>query len=133
MRYSKWLGTVAAVLLILACFLPWAYYPDVHKKFTGFFSEGNRYGRPGKFFVFFAILSIFLFWFPRVWAKRTNMFITAILIAFAIRCYILFASCYLGICPEKETGLYLMVVAPVLMAIAAIFPDMKLDGNSMKS
>ena len=126
MRYSKWLGIFAALVLILACFIPWAYYPDIDRNFTGFFSEQNRYGKPGKFFVVFAIVSIFLCIVPKVWAKRTNMFITAILVAFAIRSFIIYASCYAGICPEKRPGIFLMLIAPILMGIAAVFPDLKL-------
>jgi hypothetical protein len=37
MKYSQWTGIVAALLLIAACFMPWAYFPDLGKNFTGFF------------------------------------------------------------------------------------------------
>jgi hypothetical protein len=126
MKYSQRIGIAAALILIAACFLPWAYYPDLQKSFTGFFSEGNFYGRPGKVFVFFASLAIILFLIPRVWAKRVNMFIGALTVAFAIKSYILYTACYRGICPDKLAGIWLVLVASVAMSLATVLPDMKL-------
>ena len=45
MRYSRWIGLAACITLIIACFLPWTYYADIQKTFTGFFSEKNMYGK----------------------------------------------------------------------------------------
>lgn len=126
MKYSKWIGLVAAIILIISCFLPWAYYPDLDKTFNGFFSEGNVYGKPGKVFVFFAIMTIFLFLVPRVWAKRLNMLLCILILAFTIKTYILFTSCYRGICPFKKEGLYILMVSSLIILIAAVLPDMKL-------
>jgi hypothetical protein len=126
LKYSRQIGICGALMLILACFLPWAYYPDIDKIFTGFFSEKNIYGKPGKFLVFFSILGIILYLVPRVWAKRTNLFIAAILLAFAIKSFILFSACYRGVCPERRLGIYLIIAGPIIMVMAAMFPDMKL-------
>jgi len=129
MKYSNSIGVLAAVVLIIACFLPWAYYPDLSKNFTGFFSEQNRYGKPGKALVFFAVFTILLFIVPKVWAKRLNMVIAALALAFSVRCYMLFSACYRGTCPEKETGIYLIVIASVVMIIASVLPYVKLKDN----
>jgi hypothetical protein len=126
MKYSQWIGVAAGLLLIAACFLPWAYYPDLQKNFTGFFSEKNMYGRPGKVLVFLSVLSIILFLVPRVWAKRSNMLLGAIIVSFSIKSYILFTACYKGICPDKKEGIILILVAPAIMTLAAILPDLKL-------
>ncbi|HWK08171.1 MAG TPA: hypothetical protein VNS58_31295 [Puia sp.] len=130
MKNSQWIGIAAALLLIGACFLPWAYFPDLQKDFTGFFSEKNAYGRPGKVFVFLSVSAIILFLIPKIWAKRVNIFIGAITIAFAVKCFILFSACYKGTCPEKKTGLFLVVLASALMTLAAVFPDTKLKDRS---
>jgi hypothetical protein len=127
LKYSRWIGISGGLLLIIACFLPWAYYPDIDKIFTGFFSEKNMYGKPGKFLVFFSVIGIILFLLPRIWAKRTNIFIAAIVMAFAIKSFILFSACYGGICPEKREGIYLIIAGPILMIVAAMFPDLKLQ------
>jgi len=127
MKYSNYIGVGAAVLLIVACFLPWAYYPDIDKTFTGFFSEKNIYGKPGKFLVVLAILAIVLFLLPKVWAKRANLLLSALLIAFSIKSFLLFASCYQGTCPEKRIGIFLMLIAPIIVAISAILPRGKTE------
>lgn len=126
MKYSKWIGLIAAIALIISCFLPWAYYPDLDKVFTGFFSEKNVYGRPGKVFVFFAALAMVLFLIPRVWAKRLNMLVCALTVAFALKTYILFTSCYRGVCPDKKEGLHILLVSSLVMLIASVLPDLKL-------
>ncbi len=129
MKYSSWAGIAASVMLAGACFLPWAYYPDLDKTFTGFFSENNYYGRPGKILIFFAILAIILFAIPKIWAKRFNVLITVLTFAFGIKSYLLFTACYRGICPDKKEGIFLILIAPVIMVIASILPDMKLKEN----
>jgi hypothetical protein len=124
MKYSQWVGILAALLLVAACFMPWAYFPDLGKNFTGFFSEQNRYGRPGKLLSFFSGVMIILFLIPRVWAKRTNMIVAAITAAFVIRTYILYTGCYGGICPDKRAGIFLLLLASVAVVIAALIPDL---------
>ena len=126
MKNSQWIGIAAALLLIGACFLPWAYFPDLQKDFTGFFSEKNTYGRPGKVFVFLSTLAIILFLIPKIWAKRANIFVGALTIAFGIKCFLLFTACYKGICPDKKIGIFLVLIASALMTLAAILPDVKL-------
>ena len=64
-----YIGIVAALLLIIFCFIPWAYYPDLQENFTGFYSSQNNYGKPGKAFIFLSVLSIVFFLIPKVWAK----------------------------------------------------------------
>jgi hypothetical protein len=126
MKYSQWFGIAAALILVAACFMPWAWYPDLGKGFTGFFSEGNAYGRPGKLLVFFSVVAIVFFLIPKIWAKRSNVLLGALTLAFGIRCYFVYSACYRGICPDKRLGLYLVVAAPLLMLLAALAPDMKL-------
>lgn len=126
MKYSNWIGVIGALMLIISCFLHWAYYPDIDKYFTGFFSEKNMYGKPGKFLVILALVCTFLFLVPRIWAKRANLLFTAIVLAFAIKSFMLYSACYHGTCPEKKEGIYLMLFSPAIMVIAAIFPDLKL-------
>jgi hypothetical protein len=124
MKYSQWTGIVAALLIIAACFMPWAYFPDLGKNFTGFFSEKNIYGRPGKVLIFFSVIEILLFAIPKVWAKRANILVSALTIAFAVKSYILYTSCYGGLCPDKRAGIFLMLGATLITLIAALVPDL---------
>lgn len=124
MKYSQWIGIAAALLLVAASYMPWAYFPDLGKEFTGFFSEQNRYGKPGIFLTSFSVVMIVLFAIPKVWAKRTNLAVAAITLAFAFRSYILFTGCYRGICPEKRVGIFLVLLAVVITMAAALLPDL---------
>ena len=126
MKYAQWIGLTAAVVLVIACFLPWTFHPDLQKNFTGFFSESNNYGKPGKVFIVLSVLAVAFYIIPRVWAKRWNLLITALIVAYAIKSFILFSGCYHGICPEKREGLWMMLIASVIMLLMAVFPDMKL-------
>ena len=94
MKYSKWIGFLACIILIIACFLPWTYHAALNKTFTGFFSEQNNYGKPGKFLVSFGILSILLIWLDKFWAKRFHLFLSALFVGYAIKTYTLFVSCH---------------------------------------
>ena len=105
MKYAAFTGIVAALLLILFCFMPWAFYPDLQENFTGFYSSHNHYGKPGKVFIFLTVLSIILFLIPKVWAKWTNQVTGVILFAYSLKTYILFSSCYHGICPQVKFAL----------------------------
>jgi hypothetical protein len=124
MKYSQWIGIAAALLLVAACFMPWAYFPDLGKDFTGFFSEKNIYGRPGKILIFFCGLEVLFFAIPRVWAKRANILISALTVAFALKSYILYTSCYGGLCPDKKIGIFLMLAASLIVLAATLLPDL---------
>lgn len=126
MKYYKWIGWCASALLIISCFIPWTYYADLNKNFTGFFSEKNIYGKPAMFFIFFAVASILLIYFDKVWAKRTHIFLAALNVGYLIKTYILFTSCYNAYCPEKKFGLYLLIFSSMALMIVSILPDMKL-------
>jgi len=124
MKYSQWIGIAAALLLMGACFMPWAYFPDLGKDFTGFFSELNRYGRPGEVLMFLSAVMILLFVLPKIWAKRCNIVVAAMTIAFSIKCYILYTGCYRGICPEKRMGIFLILLASGTAMVASLLPDL---------
>lgn len=126
MKYSQYAGVFVTLILIGSCFVNWTWYPDIQKYFTGFFSVDNIYGKPGKVFIFMSVLAIFFFLVPRVWAKRWNMMVCGLTLAYAIKTFILYSSCYRGICPDKQPGLWVMLFSAALMMVATLMPDMKL-------
>ena len=132
MKYSQWIGIAAAIMLVIAGFLPWTYHPDLNKNFTGFFTENNVYGKPGYVFVWLSIITIVFFAIQRVWAKRWNMFICALVLAYAIKSFIMYSGCYRGICPDKLAGLWIMLASAALMMAMALFPDIKLKEEPKK-
>ncbi|MEO8413469.1 MAG: hypothetical protein ABI472_07400 [Ginsengibacter sp.] len=126
MKYYKQIGWLACALLIASCFMPWAYYADINKSFTGFFSEQNTYGKPAIVFVFIAVVSAVLIYLDKIWAKRTQIFLSAVNIGYLIKTYILFTSCYNAYCPEKKFGLFLLMASSVSLLIVSLFPGTKL-------
>jgi hypothetical protein len=135
-KIFHWIGLAACVLLIISCFMPWAYYGDANiakeaeRTFTGFYSYQNNYGKPGKFLVGFALVVITLMLLPKIWAKRSNLFVCALGVGYAIKTYILFVSCYNAYCPEKKTGIFLMLISTILMLLASAFPKLALKSNN---
>ncbi len=125
-KYLNWLGILAGILLLISCAMPWAFYADVNESFTGFYSHANIYGKPGKLLSILAIIAIVFMFLPKVWAKRTNLFICALAVGYAIKSYILYTSCYNAYCPQKLPWVFVMLIATIVMQIAAIFPDVKL-------
>ncbi|MBK7434973.1 MAG: hypothetical protein IPI66_14520 [Chitinophagaceae bacterium] len=127
-----WIGLAACVLLIVSCFLPWLYYADLNQSFTGFYSYKNEYGRPGKFLLVMTVLIMVFMVLPKVWAKRSNLFLCALTVAYAFKTYVLFTSCYNNYCPQKLAGIYLMLGASVVMLLASCFPTMNIPASYKK-
>jgi hypothetical protein len=119
-------GIIACIILVVACFMPWCYYADINDTFTGFYSYKNQYGKPGKFLTLLGLLGFALMLLPKVWAKRTNLFVCAIAVGYAIKSFILFTSCYNAYCPEKKAGVYLVLITTLIMLLSAMFPDLKI-------
>lgn len=132
-RLLHWIGLAACIMLVVSCFLPWTYYPndpfmkeEAQRTFTGFYTFGNYYGKPGKFLTLIAGISLLLKILPRVWAKRTDLFVTAVGIAYSARIYVEYTGSYTGITPQVKYGLVIMLVSIFTVFIASLFPDMKL-------
>ena len=126
MKYSKWVGLVIYIMLIGVCFMPWTYHADLNVYFTGFFSQNNVYGKPGKYFIIFSLICVILMFIPKVWAKFTHLFFAGIIMAYALKTYHLFASSYNAYTPEKQPGIYALVTLTILSFAIALLPDMKL-------
>jgi hypothetical protein len=120
LKYASLAGIIAALLLILSCFIPWAYYPDLKQNFTGFYSMQNHYGKPGIAFLLFSIISIILFSIARLWSKRANQFIAVLIFAYALKTYFLFGACYQGICPQIKSGLVFVLVFSFIILLASL-------------
>lgn len=133
MKYYKVFGLIACAVVAISCFLPWTYYADLNKSFTGFFSEVNMYGKPGKVFIFLAVVSASLILINRIWAKRVLLFVAAINVAYLIKTYVLFTTCYAALCPVKQYGLYLLMASTILLLVVSIFPDMEVKKEEIES
>jgi hypothetical protein len=121
LKYAPFIGIAAALLLILFCFIPWAYYPDIRENFNGFYSYQNNYGKPGKTFIFLCVLSIVFSLVRRLWAKRVNQFLSVLIFAYALKTYILFSSSYNTYSPDIKPGLYGIVFFSFIILASSLF------------
>jgi len=122
----KWVGLFAVILLIVSCFLPWVIIPSKNIVVSGVESTGTNFGKPGYTHFVLSFFFIIFHFIPRLWAKRSNLLVVALNIAWAIRNYFIISMCREGDCPEKQIGLWLVLLGSILMLIAALFPDIKL-------
>ncbi len=122
----KWIGILATIALVTACFFPWVFIESKNITVTGIDSTGTSFGKPGYFHFVLAAFYLVFHFTPRIWAKRMNLLIAALNIGWAARNYFLISSCAGGDCPEKKAALYIVLISSFIMLIAALFPKIKL-------
>ncbi|MFZ9386719.1 MAG: hypothetical protein ACO25B_02460 [Chitinophagaceae bacterium] len=124
-KLFKWAGLLAAALLVASAFLPWVIIESRGLVLTGVDTTGTNYGRPAYFH--FVIVEFFVLFtlVARLWAKRANLAVVAINTAWAIRNFLVIASCQGGECPLRQVGLWLALGSSLLMLLSALFPDME--------
>lgn len=130
MRFFKWAGALAAILLVISCFLPWITILSKNILLTGVDTTGTNFGKPGYFHFVTAAFFLLLNFIPRIWAKRWNLLVIGLNTGWALRNFLLIPACSGGICPNREIGLYLMAFSSVVMLLAGLFPQMKLPGEA---
>jgi hypothetical protein len=128
--FSKYISLLSFLVLFLACFMPWTYHADVGQSFNGFYSAKNIYGKPAKLLLVFAGITTLCAFVPVLWMKRTALLVGGLNVAYGIKNFLLFGSCYLGYCPEKKIGLFLMLIATILVFLMPFFPEGKVKPNS---
>jgi hypothetical protein len=123
MRWMKWISLAAAIALIVSCFSPWVTIPGRNITITGIDATGTTFGKPGYFNLLMTGVYILLTFVPRLWAKRLNLIVAAINIAWAFRNFIILSRCEGGECPEKQTAFYIMLFASVVMLLGSLLTD----------
>ena len=125
MKYSQPVGVLLCLLLIANCFLPWSYVADIHLLITGV-NGGETLGKPGLFNMILCVIMISFFLIPKLWAKRANVIVGALNIAWSLRNYIFVGACSGGICPDKKAGIYLLLLLSFLIEIATFLPQVNM-------
>jgi hypothetical protein len=126
MRWVQWTGIISAGILVVSFFFPWVIIESKNIAVSGIDATGIRLGKPAYFhflFIFFFLVFTFT---PRIWAKRMNLLVVALNVAWAVRNYFLVTACHAGECPVKQWAVYLLIPLALLMLMAALFPDIKL-------
>ncbi len=129
MKHSQTIGIIAAILIITLCFFPWVYIASRQLTVTGFSAEGTNFGKPGLFTVILCGIMIVMFLVPRIWAKRTNVFIAALNLAWSFRNFLLVSSCMMGECPEKKPALFAILVLAMVVQLMALLPKLSLPAK----
>jgi hypothetical protein len=134
MKYSKWIGLFSVIIVVIACYLPWVYVPSAQLQIAGMFASGKQnFGKPGLMNIICSVGAAIFFLLPQIGAKRTNIFFCGFNIAWAIRNFILLSRCYMGDCPVKQTGLYLLMIASSVMLLMSFFPDTQIKENKTEN
>lgn len=129
MSRSQWIGVLSGSVLIISCFLPWVFLHDVNIVISGTDTTGTRYGEPAYnhfILVFFILAFTFI---HKIWAKRWNLAVAALNLAWAIRNFILLSRCEAGECPEIRIGLYLVLITSIILLTTTFFPNIKLPND----
>jgi hypothetical protein len=124
-RYAKWLGLAGFILLVWACSLPWTYHADLGKHFNGYFTENNIYGKPARLLIPLAAFTVLTSFLPVLWVKFAGLLVAALNMAYALSRFLKFGSAYLGYEPEKETGLYLMLLSVSIIFAVSFLPEVR--------
>lgn len=129
MKYSQQIGVIAAIGVVISCFLPWISLPNsqiVLNGFNGKVNENLTFGSPYKAHAFFCIVSTVCFLVNKVLAKRINMFFALINISWAFKNFILYRLCRPE-CPTTKYGLFLLVFFAIIMLVMSLLPPLKID------
>jgi hypothetical protein len=130
MKYSQRIGILAAAGIMAVCFLPWSYIAGPDISISGFHAAGTNFGRPGLLNFVFCTIMLILYAVPAIWAKRWNVFVAAVNLAWSFRNYLLVTACMMGVCPEKKIGLYLLLFLSVVAQVMALLPKMPAKSNN---
>ena len=122
MKYSQLFGVIAVVILIGMCYLPWSYLSEKNIIVTGMSAPGTMFGKPGLMHLVLAVPLIIFFIIPKIWAKRINVFLAAINLAWSIRNYILLTTCFMGECPERKPALFVTLALCAFILVMSFFP-----------
>lgn len=125
MQIIKWLGVAAAIALIVSCYLPWVVIESKEIVISGVETTGTNFGKPGYFHLALAGLYLLFVLIDRVWSKRVNIFISAFNVAWALRNFAIVSACSGGECPEKQVGLYLVLISSLTMMFSVLFSGAK--------
>jgi hypothetical protein len=132
MKYSQVVGILASLSIIGICYMPWVFIPELNITLSGvngYVNENLYLGKPIKFYLFFLCIMVIFFVLPKIWAKRTNVFLGAIVLGYSIYNYLLFTLCREGVCPEKKKAIYLLLASALIVQLMTLFPKITISNE----
>ena len=135
MRLKLILSILSVVLLVVSCFFPWMTIESKGITITGLNTTGTLYGKPGYFHFLWAGLYLLFLLINKIWSKRAAVGMAAFNIAWTVRNFLLLPACQMGECPVRKEGLYLLLVAAILMFVTPLLPEKseRENGNPVKT
>ncbi len=106
--------------------MPWVFIASQNITVTGMYSAGTNFGRPGLASITLGMASAILFVIPKIGAKRVNFFVGAIAFAWSVKNYIVMTGCFAGDCPEKRAGIFLQLLAALIILVMTFLPKIEL-------
>jgi len=128
MKHSQLIGIIAAIGTIIISFLPWSYLASIHLQVSGLEATGTNFGKPALLNIILVCISIVFFATQKIWAKRWNLLIAALNLAWSARNFILISTCMYGDCPELKPAIYLLPAFATIIMVMTFLPKM----NSIK-
>ncbi len=125
----KYVTILSVLVLAFAVFRPWVVIESRGLTLTGMNTTGTDFGKPGYFHLILTVVYLLLTFTPRIWAKRLNLLVVSLNLAWAIRNFFIIPACSGGECPVKQLGLWLVLISSVLLLVGGLFPDMKLKAE----
>jgi hypothetical protein len=126
MKHSQTIGIIAALAIIAVCFMPWVILPVRQQTITGMDATGTDFGKPGLLNIVISGATILFFLVPRIWAKRTNVFLAAVNLAWSVRNYLLVSTCLMGECPSKQPALFVLLFLALVVQLMSFLPKIPL-------
>ena len=125
MKYSQIIGLIASLAIVGICYLPWITIESKDLVVSGMNATGTDFGTPGKVNIFFSIIMALFFALPKVWAKRTNLFIGALNFSWSVKNYLVLSTCLMGECPTKMPALFALVALSGISLVMTFFPKIE--------
>jgi len=118
MQSIRCLAILTAAIIITACFFTWVSVEANNFFVGGFYSSANsRFGEPGILQTAFCAIYISMLLLNKIWSIRTAFFVAAFNLAWAVRNFFVISVCSGGVCPERHTGLYTVLIGSILLLV----------------
>ena len=127
MKHSQTIGLVVTLVLFIICFLPWVTIESKNLVISGMNAKGTDFGTPGKVNLIFSVIMAVFFALPKVWAKRTNVFIGALNFSWSVKNYLVLSACLMGECPTKMPALFGLVALSGISLLMTFFPKIEVE------
>jgi hypothetical protein len=130
MKYSQYIGVALILAFVVVAFMPWIYIPSIQSYVKGLDPGKTTFGKVALFSLMCLSCSLVFFLIPRVWAKRTNLFFTAMNLAWSFKNLIVLSVCPQGDCPQRLSALYIQFGLSIAILIMAFLPDLPVPQKS---